>query len=63
VKYTDGDNPVMLTRTLTQLEMRALDRYPEIQNRPRDALAALGTAILSMDDDMDSESARKAIES
>jgi 4-hydroxybenzoate polyprenyltransferase len=45
VKYTSSDGPVLLVRTLSQLEIRALDRYPEIQKNPEALLESLATAV------------------
>lgn len=45
VKYQDGGGPVLLTRNLSQLEMHALERFPEIQKNPRQVLDALATAV------------------
>jgi cell division septum initiation protein DivIVA len=49
VKYHNGYGPVILTRTLSQVEIRALERFPEIQTHPNLALTALATAIESME--------------
>ncbi|MET7477637.1 hypothetical protein ABZT17_25165 [Streptomyces sp. NPDC005648] len=48
VKYVVDGRQIVLVRNLTQLEMHALTRYPEIQTRPEEALQALATAIASM---------------
>ncbi len=45
VKYQDAGGPVLLTRNLSQLEMHALERFPEIQKNPRQVLDALATAV------------------
>jgi hypothetical protein len=45
VKYEDAGGPVLLTRNLSQLEMHALERFPEIQKNPRQVLDALATAV------------------
>ena len=45
VKYQDAGGPVLLTRNLSQLEMHALDRFPEIQKNPRQVFDALATAV------------------
>ena len=47
VKYTTHDGPVLLVRTLLQLEIHALDQYPEIQKNPECLLESLATAIES----------------
>jgi hypothetical protein len=51
VKFQDERGPVLLVRNLSQLEMRALKKYPEIQTEPRKALEALSTAVAEMDHD------------
>jgi hypothetical protein len=48
VKYSINGEPVIIVRNLTQLELHALGRFPEIQKHPEQALDALATAILSM---------------
>ncbi|MGI5378522.1 hypothetical protein ACQEV2_30585 [Streptomyces sp. CA-251387] len=48
VKYVLAGRQVVLVRNLTQLEMHALTRYPEIQTRPEDAMQALATAIATL---------------
>jgi hypothetical protein len=49
IKYQDERGPVLVMRSLSQLEIRALERYPEIQMRPREALQALSTAIAALE--------------
>ncbi len=49
VKYQDAGGPVVLIRNLSQLELHALERFPEIQRNPRQALDALATAVASDD--------------
>jgi DNA-binding response OmpR family regulator len=49
VKYTDPEGPVIHCRNLSPLEMRALDRYPEIQTNPELALEALALAAAALD--------------
>lgn len=49
VKYEDNQGPVLLVRSMSQLEIRALERYPEIQRHPRTAIEALATAMLSLE--------------
>ncbi|NUT20445.1 MAG: UTP--glucose-1-phosphate uridylyltransferase [Hamadaea sp.] len=49
VKYDDGKGPVLVVRSLSQIEMRALDKFPEIQMKPRQALAALASAVVEME--------------
>ncbi len=50
VKYHFNGAPVVFVRTLNQLEMHALTRFPEIQANPEVALNALATAVLSLAD-------------
>lgn len=45
VKYQDSGGPVLLSRNLSQLEVRALERFPEIQKNPRQVLDGLATAV------------------
>jgi hypothetical protein len=45
IKYATPQGPVVLTRTLSQLEIRALEKYPEIQLNPEHTLRALATAV------------------
>ncbi len=45
VKYVQNGNPVALARSLSQREIRLLEQYPEIQQNPASALAALATAL------------------
>jgi hypothetical protein len=45
LKYQDAAGPVLLTRNLSQVEMHALERFPEIQKNPRQVLDALATAV------------------
>lgn len=49
IKYTESTGAVVLSRSLTQAEMHALERFPEIQTKPREVLTALASAI-SMND-------------
>ena len=49
VKYVSGSEAVVLVRNLSQLEVRAMERYPEIQLKPEVAFSALATAIASME--------------
>ena len=50
VKYQDAGGSVLLTRNLSQLEMHALERFPEILENPSQALEALAEAAASDDD-------------
>jgi hypothetical protein len=45
IKYDNNGCPVLQNRKLTEIEIRALERYPEIQNDPRNAIAAIAMAI------------------
>jgi uncharacterized protein YukE len=45
IKYTDAGGPVVVSRNLSQLEVRALEQFPEIQKAPSSALQALASAI------------------
>jgi hypothetical protein len=47
VKYQGDNGPVVLSRSLSQLEIKALERYPEIQAKPRYVLDALATAVVT----------------
>jgi hypothetical protein len=49
LKFSDEKGPVLMVRSLSQLEIRALERFPEIQTRPRIALEALATALATME--------------
>lgn len=53
VKYQGDNGPVILSRNLSQLEIKALERFPEIQTKPRHTLDSLATAVASFDDDPD----------
>jgi hypothetical protein len=48
IKYPTPQGSVVLTRTLSQLEVRALERYPEIQLNPENTLKALVAAVDTM---------------
>ncbi|SCL43902.1 hypothetical protein GA0070604_0061 [Micromonospora eburnea] len=50
VKYQAVGESVILVRNLSQMEVRALERFPEIQSSPERAFAALATAVESMDE-------------
>jgi hypothetical protein len=45
IKYERGDRPVVLSRQLSQLELRAWEKFPEIQKEPSKAIEALSLAI------------------
>jgi hypothetical protein len=49
VKYEDATGPVLITRTMSATEVRALERFPEIQRNPRKAIEALVTATLTLE--------------
>ena len=50
IKFADPHGPVLLTRSLSQVEIAALERCPEILRNPRTALQALGDAVDNLDD-------------
>ncbi|GIJ42996.1 hypothetical protein [Micromonospora andamanensis] len=50
VKYQSGGESVILVRNLSQMEIRALERFPEIQAHPEHAFSSLATAVESMDE-------------
>lgn len=43
LKYPNAGHPILLVRTLSQPEIRALERYPELQMHPENLLEALST--------------------
>jgi hypothetical protein len=45
VKHQAPEGPVILARTLSQLEIRTLERFPEIQRQPDKVFEALAVAI------------------
>lgn len=46
VKYgNEAGEPIILVRNLSQAEIRALERYPEIQSKPENVLIALATVL------------------
>ncbi|GAA4605010.1 hypothetical protein GCM10023107_70270 [Actinoplanes octamycinicus] len=47
-KYMVAEEPVILVRNLSQLEIRALEKYPEIQGRPENMFHALAIAVSTM---------------
>lgn len=47
VKFPINEKSAVIIRNLTQVEMRILAEYPEIQNTPEGALAALANAVVS----------------
>lgn len=50
IKYSVAGEPVVLMRNLSQVEIRALERFPEIQQHPERAFQALAAAIEAMDE-------------
>ena len=44
IKYQSNDRAVIQSRKLTESEVRALERYPEIQNAPANLIGALVAA-------------------
>jgi hypothetical protein len=48
IKYPGPDGVVLLTRNLSQLEIRTLEQFPEIQRVPQTALESLALAISEM---------------
>lgn len=49
IKYVCDRAPVVLVRNLSQIEIAALERYPEIQREPEKVLGALALAITEAD--------------
>jgi ribosomal protein S13 len=45
IKYPGPQGPVILTRGLSQMEIKTLERFPEIQQTPQKALESLALAI------------------
>ncbi|TCC18659.1 hypothetical protein [Kribbella sindirgiensis] len=50
IKHDSPGGQVVLIRNLSQLEIRALEKFPEIQKDPRSAIDALAIAISAMDE-------------
>lgn len=48
IKYLGPQGAVIVTRTLSLIEIRALDMYPAIQTDPRQAVSALAIAVASI---------------
>lgn len=44
-KFTTPDGPVIVARTLSQVEIRALEQFPEVQRHPENLLEALAIAV------------------
>jgi hypothetical protein len=51
VKYPGSNGSVVVTRNLSQLEIRAFERFPEIQRNPQNVLEALTFAMSEMHKD------------
>ena len=49
VKFQDSAGPTIIVRTLSDLEMVAIERFPEVQTSPRLTLEALAIAVSSLD--------------
>lgn len=49
VKYTNGSDPIILVRTLSQIEINAFEQSPEIQSDPVKVFQALALAINEID--------------
>lgn len=49
IKCCTGTGTVIVTRNLSQAELKALERFPEIQTRPNNVLAGLATAVASLE--------------
>lgn len=50
VKRTGPDGPVVLTRSLSPLEIRVLEKFPEIQKDPLTVLDLLANALAFKED-------------
>lgn len=51
LKYEADGRPVVLSRQLTSLEIRALEKYPEVQKVPSNTIAALAMAVEKLEGD------------
>jgi cold shock CspA family protein len=49
VKYENNDGPIVIVRMMTPIEVRAMERFPEIQKDPRNAIKALVNAALRLE--------------
>lgn len=49
VKYSGSSGPVVLARNLSQVEIRAMERFPEIQRDPEKAFEALALAVTQLE--------------
>jgi hypothetical protein len=50
IKYPGPQGPELRTRQLTQLDLRALERFPEIQREPQKAFESLALALADLTD-------------
>ncbi|HEY6785719.1 MAG TPA: hypothetical protein VI365_00250, partial [Trebonia sp.] len=50
VKYSGPQGPVLMVRSLSQLEVRALERFPEIQREPQKTLESLALTVSNLID-------------
>jgi hypothetical protein len=49
VKYTGATGPIVLARNLSQVEIRAMEKFPEIQRNPEKAFEALALAVTQLE--------------
>lgn len=49
IKYHAGTGPIIVTRNLSQIELRAMERFPEIQTKPSNVLTGLAAAVASLE--------------
>jgi hypothetical protein len=49
IKYQGAQGTIILSRNLSQLEIRALERFPEIQQNPQKVLQSLSLAVSQLD--------------
>lgn len=56
VKYQGAEGSVAFVRTLSQLEIRAFEQFPELQQNPQKVLGALSLAASQLDDNPRSSS-------
>jgi len=50
LKYEENGRTVIRTRPLTLVEVRALEKYPEIQNSPKNMMEALAMAVEKLEE-------------
>jgi hypothetical protein len=55
VKFTDAHGPYVVVRRLSALELRALGRFPGIQQDPRKAIETLAIAVMTVEPSEESE--------